>query len=92
MINCILDRKAIIFTKENNQKVLQQTITIKSYIYIFINPKITLLKKFKANILDNQCFSNWLLLLTIDEIHHIKVWDKSFCPLYAKIAKVQKKF
>lgn len=72
MINCILNGKAIALIRENNLKAVQQAIATKGYTHIFTSPKITLSKKFKANILDNHCFSERLSLLVIDEIYLVK--------------------
>lgn len=72
MINCILNGKAIALIRENNLKAVQQAIATKDYTHIFTSPKITLSKKFKANILDNHYFSERLSLLVIDEIYLVK--------------------
>ena len=72
MINCIINGKAIAFTGENNLKMVQQAIATKDFTHIFISPEITFSKKFKVNVLDNRCFIDQLLLLTIDEIYLIE--------------------
>lgn len=72
MINCIPNGKAIALTGENNLKAVQQAITTEGYTHVFTSPEIALSKKFKANVLDNRCFSDRLSLLAIDEIHLVE--------------------
>lgn len=72
IINCIPNRKAIAFINKNNQKAMQQTIATKNHIHIFISPKIALLKMFKANIVNNQYFSNRFLFSAINKIYLIE--------------------
>ena len=60
-----------------------------SYTHLFTSPEIALLKKFKANILDNSTFAQWISLLAIDEIHLIEEWGKNFRLLYAEIEKIK---
>lgn len=91
MINCIPNGKPITLTGKNNQKVIQQSIIYENYIYIFVSLKIALSKKFKANILNNFYFINYLSLLAINEIYLIKKLDKSFYFLYTEIKKVKKR-
>lgn len=50
-----------------------------------------LLKKFKANILNDFWFSSCFLLLAIDKINQIDKWNKTFELFYAEIKKIQKK-
>lgn len=82
--------KAIALTSKNNQKVVQKTIVKKSYTHVFISPEIGLLKKFKANILNNPRLVSRLLLSAIDKIHLVKEWGKGFYSLYSKIEKIYK--
>lgn len=91
MINWILCGKAIIFNKENSHKYLYHKAAKRNYICIFISLEIALLKKFINHFLDNSCFMNRLHLLTINEIHLVDWWEKSFGLLYNKIEKVWKK-
>lgn len=72
MINQIANRKAIILTGENNQKVVQKFIASQDYTHIFTSPEIALSKKFKANILDHPRFASRLSLLAIDKIHFVE--------------------
>lgn len=90
MINWIASGKAIALTGKNNHKAVQQFMTWQDYIHIFTGSEIALLKKFKANVLNNPQFSNRLSLLAVDKIHLIKEWDKSFHPHYAEIEKIRK--
>lgn len=78
MINRIAQGKAIVLTKENNQKDMQQSIASRNYTHIFTSPKIALSKKFKANVLGDPRFSSRLLLLAIDKIHLVDKWGKAF--------------
>ena len=64
-------------------------IAKRSYTHLFTSPKITLSKKFKANILDNSTFAQQISLLAIDKIYLIKEWSKNFCLLYAEIEKIR---
>lgn len=57
MTNQIPNSKAIALTRKNNQKYTQIQIAIQDYIHIFTSFKITFLKKFKQNILDNPIFT-----------------------------------
>lgn len=91
MINCIPNGKAIALTGENNQKAVQQAIATEGYTHVFTSPEIALSKKFKANVLDNRCFSDRLSLLAIDEKYLVEEWSKSFRPLYTEIDKVRKR-
>lgn len=72
MINRIPNEKVIALTRENNQKAVQQAIATNDYTYIFTTPEIALSKKFKANVLDNLCFSTRLSLLVIDKIYLVE--------------------
>lgn len=53
MINQIATRKAIAFIEENINKAIQQAIVYQNYTHICNSFEIVLLKKFKANILDD---------------------------------------
>lgn len=59
-------------------------------MYIFTSLEIALSKKFEKNALDNLEFTNWLFLFAIDKIYLVDQWEKTFCPLYTKIEKIQK--
>lgn len=90
IINHLPNEKAIILNRENNQKLIQDDITQENYIHVFTSLEITLSKKFKKHILDQNKFINRLWLLAIDEIHLVDEWEKQFRPLYTKIQKIQK--
>lgn len=90
IINHLLNEKAIILNRENNQKLIQDDITQENYINVFTSLEITLSKKFKKRIFDQNKFINRLCLLAIDEIHLVDEWERQFRPLYAKIQKIQK--
>ncbi len=78
MINRIAQGKAIVLTRENNQKDVQQSIASQNYTHVFTSLKIALSKKLKMNVLDDPRFSNRLLLLAIDKIHLVDKWGKVF--------------
>lgn len=72
MINQILQGKAIALIGKNNQQKTQQVIIRKTYIHIFTDFEIALLKKFKLNVLDNPYFAKRFCLLAIDEIYLVE--------------------
>lgn len=87
MINRIAQGKAIVLTRENNQKDVQQSIASQNYTHVFTIPKIALSKKLKMNVLDDPRFSNRLLLLAIDKTPLVDKWGKVFWPFYIEIKK-----
>lgn len=83
-----LIEKPFFLNRKNNQKHIQDDIAQKNYTYVFISPEIAYLKKFKKYVFDYNKFTDWLYLLTIDEIYLINEWGKQFRPLYAEIKKI----
>lgn len=64
--------KAIVLIGNNNQNEIQQMITGGYYTYLFSSSKTVLLKKFKANILNNPLFTQQISLLAIDKEYLVK--------------------
>lgn len=91
MINGIASRNAIVLMGEKNHQSVQQAIACQQYNHVFTSLANALLKKFKANVLDDPRFSSYLSLLAIDKIYLIEEWSKNFWPIYAKIEKVKKR-
>lgn len=58
MINQLPNKKVLVLNDKNNHKHIYNQAAIRGYIYIFISPKITFLKKFKKNVFDNLEFIN----------------------------------
>ena len=91
IINQLPQKKAIILNGENSQKSTIAEVTKGGYTHVFTSIEIALSKKFKKCILDQPEFTDCLCLLTIDEIHLVEEWGKSFRPIYAEIEKVRKR-
>lgn len=62
-------------------------VTKRDYTHVFISLKITISKMFKKYLLDYSFIINCHYLLTVDELHFVDEWDKSFYPIYIKIEK-----
>lgn len=88
MIKQLLNKKTLVLNGKNKYKHIYKQAITGVYTYIFISLEIAFSKKFKKNVLDNPKFTDWLFLLTIDEVHLVDQWRKAFHLLYAKIKKV----
>lgn len=91
MTNQILQKKGIVFNRENNNKQVFNDIVKGKYTYIFNSLEIALSKQFKKKVLDQTFFTDCLALLAVDEIHLLKEWGNNFRLIYAEIKKVCKK-
>lgn len=91
MINQILQEKGIVLNGKNNNKSMLKDIIKEGYIHVFTSPEIAISKRFKNSVLDQTSFTDCLTLLTIDEIHLVEEWGKTFRLIYAKIKKIRKR-
>ena len=78
MINRIPQGRDIVLHGKNNNKQVLEDIAKESYTHIFTSPGIALSKKFKNCILDQTSFTDYLCLLTVNEIHLVEECGKNF--------------